>query len=278
MTTAALPEHALTAAADLRAIREQWGDLLDAIEQRPADPWPPRECTGFLDQLSATQAAEDEPAIGRIPLTLRQHPAPANLDALDAAVEAERVVFGMCDTIAAQCQRPVHRRTVALRSTPVRVVELEDQADRDDPNRWTPAARLPGTPLANRGSRRYGLHWAAVWLEARALGEPSGDLFSPLDVAALASIAHVTRAARRRVEQALARAGRRTDLVDPCPWCGGQLLARTVPGGEPLVVFVVCETGEPCTAPVALDRGRRTWRGADLTALWIALHAARSDG
>lgn len=247
MTTAALSEYALTAAADLRAIREQWGDLLDAIEQRPADQWPPVD---NIREVLATPAFDDEPAVGRMPLVLRQHPAPANLDALDAAVETERAVFGMCDFVAGMCQ-------------------FNSRNDEDNPRRWTPMHSVYGRFFP--GSRRHGLHWACVWLEGRALGEDAPE-FLPLPTAAAEEIARLTREGRRRVERALARAGRRTDLVDPCPWCRGLLLARTVPGGEP---SVTCQTGEPCTAPVALDRGRRVWRGADLAALWTALYAAR---
>ncbi|MEU2120019.1 hypothetical protein ABZ567_31280 [Streptomyces sp. NPDC016459] len=263
MTTAALPEYALTAAADLRAIREQWGDLLDAIEQRPADQWPPVD--NIREHLAAV---DDEPFIGRVPLTLRQHPAPANLDALDAAIETERAIFAACDDTAARHQRPVRFIATERRG---RDRYQPDPTDSDDPNRWTPATHH-GARVFRPGSRRYGLHWAAVWLEARALGEQAGDLFSPLDDDTHAALAYTTRTARRHIEQALARAGRRTDLLDPCPWCRGLLLARTVPGGEP---SVTCNTGEPCTAPVALDKGRRVWRGADLAALWVALDAAR---
>ncbi|MGW8762352.1 hypothetical protein ACWGN5_07615 [Streptomyces sp. NPDC055815] len=264
MTTVALPEHALTAAADLRAIREQWGDLLDAIEQRPADQWPPVD--NIREHLAAP-VTEDEPPVGRLPLVLRQHPAPANLDALDAAIETERAIFAACDDIAARYQRSVRFIDTGRRG---RYRYQPDPAENDDPNRWTPVTTR-GAVLAP-GSRRYGLHWAAVWLEARVLGEQSGDLFSSIGGDTLVGLANVTRTARRRIEQALARAGRRTDLLDPCPWCRGPLFARTAPGGEP---SVSCQTGEPCAAPVALDRGRRTWRGADLAALWTALEAAR---
>ncbi|MFC8584207.1 hypothetical protein ACFUGD_06580 [Streptomyces sp. NPDC057217] len=270
ITPTALPEYALTAAADLRAVREQWGDLLDAIEHRPAAQWPPVD--NIREVLA--QADEDEPSVGRIPLTLRQHPAPANLDALDAAVETERAIFTACDDVAARHQRPVRRWLVGRAAADERYGRWAlDPADADDPNRWTPATEHGGT-VFRPGSRRYGLHWAAVWLEARALGEQADTLFTPLGDDLLADLARIARDARRRVEQALARAGRRTDLIDPCPWCRGPLLARTVPGGEPLVA---CETGEPCTAPVALDRGRRMWRGADLAALWAALDERRRD-
>ncbi|MFF5790234.1 hypothetical protein ACFY8P_35340 [Streptomyces sp. NPDC012693] len=267
MTTPTLPDTALTAAADLRAIREQWGDLLDAIEQRPADQWPPVD--NIREHLT-TPADDDEPSVGRLPLVLRQHPAPANLDALDAAIETERAVFAACDDVAARYQRSVRFIDSGRRG---RYRYEPDPADSDDPNRWTPATHH-GARVFRPGSRAQGLHWASVWLEGRALGEQVGDLFAPVGDDVLADLATTTRTARRRVEQALARAGRRTDLVDPCPWCRGLLLARTVPGGEP---SVTCQTGEPCTSPVALAGGRRVWRGADLAALWTALAEARQS-
>ncbi|APD18525.1 hypothetical protein HOR43_gp32 [Streptomyces phage Ididsumtinwong] len=272
MTPTTLPEHALTTAADLRAVREQWGDLLVAIEQRPADTWPPRETRGFLDQLGDAHQ-DDEQHLGRTPLTLRQHPAPANLTALDAALAVEAALFATCDALAARYQQPPRRRTVPLRSWPPRSIEREDQGDRADPRRWTPPTLDPAGRTIAAGSRAHGLHWAAVWLEGRALGEDQGDgLFSPLGDDVLADLATVARRARRRVEAALGRDGRTTALPDPCPWCRGELLARTVPGGEP---SATCQTGEQCPAPAALDRGRRTWRGADLAALWTALDGRR---
>ncbi|NML50558.1 hypothetical protein HHL19_12895 [Streptomyces sp. R302] len=262
-TPTALPEHALTTAADLRAVREQWGDLLVAVEQRPADTWPPRETRGFLDQLGDADQ-DDEQHLGRTPLTLRQHPAPANLDALDAALAVEAAFFTACDAIAVRYQRPVRAH--------LRVVVDED--DRADPRRWTPATIGPSGRTLAAGSRAHGLHWAAVWLEGRALGEDQGDgMFYPLGDDVLADLATVARRARRRVESALGRDGRTTVLPDPCPWCRGELLARTVPGGEP---SATCQTGEQCPAPATLDRGRRMWRGADLAALWAALDGRRA--
>ncbi|NUQ88156.1 MAG: hypothetical protein HOQ43_06800, partial [Glycomyces artemisiae] len=58
-------------AADLTAIREQWGDLLAAIERPPAAEWPPRETRGFLDQGAADDADQEptEPRLGRLSLT-----------------------------------------------------------------------------------------------------------------------------------------------------------------------------------------------------------------
>ncbi|MGD6762062.1 hypothetical protein ACOKM5_24315 [Streptomyces sp. BH097] len=258
---------------DLRAVREQWGDLLAAIERPPAAEWPPRECAGFLDQLAAAITREDDDQlapgrVGRMPLVLREHPAPLNLDALDAALEVERELFDLADQIAEQVQRPVRRTPAALRSIPRRTVMREDQADAANPARWHyQAATSPG-------SRAYGLHWAAVWVEGRVCGEDvDGDLFKVMPLRLLDHAAAVAARSRRAVERALERDGRTTRLDDPCPWCAGQLIGRTHPGGEPVVT---CSTGEGCEAPAILDRGRRTWRGADLAGLFGALDAARN--
>ncbi|MER0481604.1 hypothetical protein ABR737_25255 [Streptomyces sp. Edi2] len=253
--------------ADLAAVREQWGDLLAAIGQRPAAEWPPRERRGFLDQLAADDHTEDdeqvtEPIVGRLPLTIREHPAPLNLDALDAALAVERDLFSLADRVAEQVQRPIRTaRDARGRFT-------TDQADAADPARWHYQA--PTAP----GSRAYGLHWAAVWIAGRALGEDDGDdLFAPVPARLLDEVAATAREARRTIERALGRDGRTTDLAKPCPWCDGHLTAHTHPGGEPVVA---CSTGEACGAPVLLDeRRRRAWRGADLVGLWVALSARR---
>ena len=261
-------------ADDLAAVREQWGDLLAAIARPPAQEWPPREYRTVDVQAAARAVDDDAPAVGRLPLTLREHPAPLNLDALDAAVSVERALFTACDALAARVQRPVRRVPVALRSWPPRTEMREDRADRDDPARWhLPTVRDigPGN-AASAGSRAHGLHWAAVWLEGRALDERHGDLFAPTPPTVLDALANVAAHARRTVERALNRDGRTVALDDPCPWCRGQLTGRTMPGNEP---SVSCSTGEGCEAPVPLDRGRRTWQGADLVGLYVAMQAAR---
>ncbi|OAR22381.1 hypothetical protein A8W25_22265 [Streptomyces sp. ERV7] len=252
---------------DLAAVREQWGDLLTAIGQRPLPTWPPRERRGYLDQLAADDRTEDdeqtvEPVVGRLPLTIREHPAPLNLDALDAAVEVERALFGLADRVAEQVQRSV--RTVR----DGRGRHLTDPDDAADPARWQYQA--PTSP----GSRAYGLHWAAVWIAGRVLDEDDvGGLFTSMPARLLDEVAATARTARRTVERALGRDGRTTDLAEPCPWCGGQLAGHTRPGGEP---GVTCSTGPDCTAPVETDRrGRRTWKAAELVDLWVALDAAR---
>ncbi|MFE6683948.1 hypothetical protein [Streptomyces sp. NPDC057729] len=272
MTTHTAPDATATVAAyDLRAVREQWGDLLAAIGRPPRAEWPPRDSRA----LGAVAEETDEPAVGRLPLVLREHPAPLNLTALDAAVSIEQALFESCDAIATAVQRPVRRHLVG-RPTPeaTYVRWAEDQADRDDPARWhlpTHSASVTAR-AASPGSRAYGLHWAACWLEGRALGEQSGDLFTPLSPPVIDDLAAVARRARTRVETALGRDGRPTVLDWPCPYCAGQLTAHTR-SGDPMAATVVCSTGEACPAPVLLDRGRRVWVGADLVGLYVALES-----
>ncbi|MEV0553157.1 hypothetical protein AB0I27_06815 [Streptomyces sp. NPDC050597] len=279
MTTATAPTIGRRAAVDLAAVREQWGDLLAAIGRRPAAEWPPRECAGFLDQLAADDRAEDdatpvEAVVGRLPLTIREHPAPLNLDALDAALAVERDLFDLADAVAEQVQRPIGRRveqSIGSQYTPpTRVRLVEDRADRDDPGRWHPVSNRDIGPAnaTSAGSRGYGLHWAAVWLEGRALDEPYSDLFRPVPHSLLDHMASTAAHARRAVERALQRDGRTTTLPKPCPWCGGELTGCTRAGGEP---YVTCARGEACGAPVSLDRGRRIWRGTELVGLWTAM-------
>ncbi|MGW2130439.1 hypothetical protein [Streptomyces coelicoflavus] len=262
-----------TTAEDLRAIREQWGDLLHAIGQRPRGVWPP------LDSRALGVAEDPEPTIGRLPLTLREHPAPVNLDALDAAMSTERALFELADRIAEQAQRPVRRHRVALRSWPPSTELRDDQADRDDPARWhLPTHNASVTArAASPGSRAYGLHWAAVWIEGRILGEQSGDLFRPVPLPTLDEAAATIRRARHHIDDALRRAGETTPLDDPCPWCRGQLTARTR-AGDPEAAVIVCATGEGCGAPVILDHGRRVWQRETLAGLYTAMEAARARG
>lgn len=265
------------AADDLLAIREQWGDLLAAIARRPAADWPPRDSRAYIDGHLADQADEEEhqadgePTVGRLPLVLREHPAPVNLDALDAALDVERALFDLADQLAAQAQRPVRTG----RDAHGRFVR--DEQDAADPARWTCTYHRDAGPAdaVAPGSRAHGLHWAAVWVEGRLLGEDVDEgLFAGIPARVIDEAAAVVSRARRTVERALGRDGRTTDLPEPCPWCGGALAARTRSGGEPLVM---CGTGEGCEAPAPLDRGHRVWRGADLVPLWVALHDARHE-
>ncbi|MFC7266350.1 hypothetical protein [Streptomyces lutosisoli] len=39
----------------------------------------------------------------------------------------------------------------------------------------------------------------------------------------------------------------------------------------------MCGRGEEYPAPAILDRRRRTWRGADLVGLWVAMDARRRE-
>ncbi|MET7616977.1 hypothetical protein [Streptomyces sp. NPDC005408] len=255
MTTAAIARRETADA--LRTVRELWGELLLAIETPPADVWPPR-------QLAHTMRAGDDELLveERAPLVLREHPAPLNLDALDAGLAIERQVFALADTLAAAVQ----------------------YAGPGDPHRWefqNPGAADAG---AAAGSRAHGLHFACVWIEGRVLDEDTepeqqldGTLaappFAPLPPHLLHEARRTARTAEGRLLRTLGLDQRTTPVPDrPCPWCGGELTLRTDPDGPPTVT---CSTGEDCTAPVPLDnRGRRVWGWADLVALVGALAAA----
>ncbi|MGW4602724.1 hypothetical protein ACWENS_05540 [Streptomyces sp. NPDC004532] len=269
MNAPTVTRTAAQAAADLTVIREQWPELLAAIERVPAAEWPPRETRSFLDQRAAADRTPGA-AIGRTPLTLREHPAPVNLDALGAALAVERGLFDLADVAAATVQRPV-RTWIGLRGE-----LIPDTDDRNDPARWhLPTHRDigPGS-AASAGSRAHGVHWAVVWLEGRVWSEQQGDLFRPTPVGLLDHMATVARTARSAVERALQRDDRTTVIADPCPWCGGTLTGR-MPAGDVLVAAVTCSTGEGCGAPVPLVHGRRMWRGAELAGLHTAMDAAR---
>ncbi|MET7811767.1 hypothetical protein ABZT26_13015 [Streptomyces sp. NPDC005395] len=259
------------AAADLAAVREQWGDLLAAIAEPPrrAD-WMPYERRGFLDQLAADDRTPDAPAVGRLPLTIREHPAPLNLAALDAAKAVEEDVFEMCDAVAERVQLPArdpHGRWT-LGSNP------------SDPRLWhLPTYRDAGpTTIASTGSRLYGLHWAAVWLQGRALDDDPDDraLFARTPAPLVEQIAAVARAARRRVEGALGREARTITLDDACPFCKAGRIVVHNGGGDPRAAVATCSTGPSCPAPVTTERGRRAWRGPALVGLLAALESRRS--
>ncbi|ARF55988.1 MULTISPECIES: hypothetical protein [Actinomycetes] len=242
------------AVAALRTVRELWGDLLLAIETpRPDDVWPPRQ----LSHLLRPVADEVLDVVERAPLVLREHPAPLNLDALDAGLAVERQLFDLADTLAAAVQR----------------------APLDDPRRWT--FRSPTDP----GSRAHGLHWAAVWIEGRVLDEdttPEHYAGVPFDAAPFAPLPEyllheawtTARVCADRVLRAL-DLDHRSTLVPgrPCPWCAGQLTLHTGPDEPPTVT---CSTGPACSAPVLLNmRGRRVWGWRELPALVVALDAAQ---
>lgn len=221
----------------------------------PADVWPPR-------QLAHTLRAVDDEQLdveNRAPLVLREHPAPANLDALDVGLAIERQVFALADTLAAVVQHAGH----------------------GDPRRWD--YQHPGAADARgaAGSRAHGLHFACVWVEGRVLDEDTeteqqldGTLAAPPFTPLLPHLLHEARRTARIAEGQLLRAlgldQRTTPVPDrPCPWCGGELTLHTDPDEPP---SVTCSTGEDCTASLPLDnRGRRVWGWADLVALVGAL-------
>jgi hypothetical protein len=258
-----------TAARDLHTIRTQWGDLLAAIGQPPRTDWPPRQPSE--QHLTREDAGTDTgPQVGRLPLTLRQHPAPVNLTALDAALSIETELFALADRIAAAIQRPVKM----LVTTP------QDKADATDADRWHYAGLRHldrRSPVATAGSRALGLHWCAVWIEDRLAQTEPTDLHGVVRGVLREHAERVTAEAHATLARALGRDGRDTVLADPCPWCHGQLTARTT-SGDPMAAVVTCGTGPTCTAPTVYDgEARRVWRGHLLGQLYGALSAARSN-
>jgi hypothetical protein len=252
-----------TAVQQLREIREQWGDLLAAIGQRPAPVWPPVQPS--VQHLVRDDDADTGPQIGRLPLTLRQHPAPLNVDALDAAMAIEQALFDLADRIAAAVQRPGPDDYAGTRPT--------------DPDRWHYAGlrRLDRrAPVATAGSRALGLHWAARWIEDRLAATEPTDLHGVVRGVLRDHAERVTSEAHRLLPAALGRDGRTTVLADPCPWCHGTLTARTT-SGDPAAATITCDTGPTCTAPAPYDdRARRTWHGRDLVQLYGALTKQRA--
>ncbi|WP_232544239.1 hypothetical protein [Streptomyces buecherae] len=253
MTSAAIARRETVDA--LRTVRELWGELLLAIETPPAGVWPPRQLTHTL------RAGGDEPLVveDRAPLVLREHPAPLNMDALDAGLGIERQVFALADTLAAAVQRASH----------------------GDPRRW--GYQHPGAPDTRgaAGSRAHGLHFACVWVEGRVLDEDTepelgehGTLaaapFGALPEYLLHEARRTARNAEGRLLRALGLDERHTPLRGrPCPWCAGELTLHTGPEQAPTVT---CSTGSGCPAPVAEDRyGRRVWEWSDLFKLAAAL-------
>ncbi|MFE7634477.1 hypothetical protein ACFU7Z_10690 [Kitasatospora sp. NPDC057518] len=265
------------AVEQLRTVRAHWGALLVAIETAPAPAWPPAQLSTHL----ARQAADDELLVDdRVPLTLRQHPAPANLAALDAAVRVERLVFDAADTLAAAVQRPIERRPVSTPGRPV--VWALDEADAADPRRWHYAS--PTDP----GSRRHGLHWAAMFVEGRLLDEDTAPerragshtrgpaLFGLLPEHLAHESVRVAGQAEHLVLGVLGLDRSETPVEGrPCPWCSGGLILHTDPRTAP---SVTCATGRTCPAPADLDqRGRRTWVGVELVELLSALDRPASS-
>ncbi|MEU5302237.1 hypothetical protein ACH4YO_23790 [Streptomyces noursei] len=242
----------------LHTVRQSWARLLLAIEcLPPAAGWPPRETRGFLHTGSGDeQLVVDE----RAPLILREHPAPLNVDALDARLAIERMLYDLADTLAAAVQH----------------------TDADDPRRWH--FRSTTSP----GSRAHGPHWASVWIEGRVLDEdttPEQQLdgtraappFGPLPEYLLHEARRTARSVEGRLLRALGLEQRRARIPDRvCPWCGGELTLHKDPGDD--ASAVTCATGPGCIAPVPLDRlGRRVWTLGDLVDLHTALAAARQS-
>ncbi|KAB7834052.1 hypothetical protein [Streptomyces mobaraensis] len=245
--------------AALRVVREQWGELLLAVEAPPADVWPPR-------QLAHALRAVDEgrlDVVDRAPLVLREHPAPVNLDALDTGLAVEKMIFDLADTLAAAVQ---HSTPGAWR----------------DPRCWRFADPGAGDVRHAHGSRAHGLHFACVWVEGRVLDEDTaperqldGSLSVPLFAPLPEDLLHEARCAAKTAEGRLLRTlgldARRTPIPDrACPWCGGGLELRT---GADVAPSVTCSGGWACPAPVPVgDGGRvRVWEWRDLPELIAAL-------
>ncbi|MFF0744198.1 hypothetical protein ACFYVL_27750 [Streptomyces sp. NPDC004111] len=241
--------------AALRTIREQWGELLLAVATPPADVWPPRQLAHTLRGDEQQLVVED-----RAPLVLREHPAPLNVEALDAGIAIERAIFDAADTLAAAVQHG---------------------QDPQDPRRWTYAD--PGAVDIRRshGSRAHGLHYACVWVEGRVLDEdtePEQQLdgrlgappFAPLPPHLLHEVRRTARIAEARLLRTLGLDQRHTPVPVACPWCEGELTLHTGPDEGPRVT---CAGGQGCTAPVALDGRVRVWEWGDLPALLGVLGA-----
>ncbi|WP_425829335.1 hypothetical protein [Streptomyces fractus] len=239
-------------AGALRCIRTHWGTLRLTVESPPVDVWPPRHLAALLAPGRDTA----EPLLEKAPLTLREHPAPLNLDALDTKVAIEEALYELADVLAADVQR----------------------AEAGDPWRWNfPTATGPG-------SRAQGPHWAALYIERRVRdtdtepeqredGTWGPAPFGRLPEARLREAHRVAGACERRLLRTLGIDQRSTPIPDrPCPWCTGQLVLHQPDPDEPPTI--TCDTGPSCTAPVITDeRGRRTWRWRDLPALAEALEA-----
>jgi hypothetical protein len=264
-----------TAVQQLREIREQWGDLLHAITVPPPAVWPPVQPS--VQHLVRDDDAATGPQVGRLPLVLRQHPAPANLTALDAAVAIEQALFDLADVIAAAVQRPTRLRWTGIYTRTNGPLYAEEGADHGEPDRWhTATVRDIGRgQAASPGSRALGIHWCAVWLESRLLGDDGsarGDLFSPMPPVLIEEAAEVVAEAHRVLLAALGRDERAIPASEPCPWCHGTLTTRTT-SGDPDDMTITCDTGPSCTAPTPYDdRARRTWHGRDqIAALMTAI-------
>lgn len=244
----------------LRTIRGQWADLLLAIEEPPANHWPPRQLAHTMREVDDEQLVVED----RAPLVLREHPAPLNLAALDTGRAVERLLFDLADTLAAAVQR----------------------TESGDPRGWVFAD--PDAPDARRaaGSRGHGLHFACVWIEGRVLDEdttPERELdralapppFEVLPPHLLHEARRTVRIAEARLLRALGLDQRHTPIPAPCPWCGGELALHTAPEASP---SATCSNGTQCMAPVPLDeQGQRIWEWSDLVGLIAALAKSKNS-
>ncbi|MDH6134640.1 hypothetical protein P3T37_004044 [Kitasatospora sp. MAA4] len=272
------PARLHRAVAQLCTVRREWGALLVAVETPPAAAWPPAQLSTHLaQQLSA----DVEPLVAdRAPLTLREHPAPLNLAALDAAVRVETLLFDLADTLAAGVQRPIARQRISSPGRPA--VWADDLTDASDPRRWV--YRSPTDP----GSRRHGAHFAAMWVEGRLLDEDTTPereanytvrpaLFGLLPDHLRHEAIRTAGQCERLVLRVLELDARSTPIEGrPCPWCAGDLMLHTADGQAPRVT---CGSGPTCPAPLPLDEEqRRVWGATDLVSLVTALERAAACG
>lgn len=254
-----------TAVQQLAEIREQWGDLLTAIERPPVQQWPPVNNR----EWEKPAREPDTATVGRLPLILREHPAPVNLAAVDAALDIEHALFALADRLAAVVQRPVATIDAATHNDPFAVIP--DPIDADDTSRWHyPSPTSPG-------SRRNGLHWCAVWLGDRLAQQDDTDLHDAVSPVLHDHAADIIGQAHRAMARALGRDPRTITATHRCPWCHGELTTRAT-SDDADDMTVTCGTGPTCTAPAEYDdRARRTWHGRDqIAALTIAILHAQS--
>ena len=194
----------------------------------------------FLDQAAADDRIAAGPVVGRLPLVLREHPAPANLDALDAACQIERDLFDLADQVAAVvCNAPC----AAARPPPTGPAWFGGSST--PPTATTPRAGTTSPP--RRPAAAAGLRWASNWIEQRVTGEACGDLFARLGPAEAERVATVAARARRPLERALGRTG-----APPC-WTGR---ARGAPGITAARGPAVSRSSRAARA----RRARRPWR------------------
>ncbi|WP_050513007.1 hypothetical protein [Streptomyces sp. JS01] len=235
--------------AALRLVRRRWGVLLAAVEAPPtAADWPPRETTAFLDKVAEVPLLVED----REPYALRAHPAPLNLDAHDAVVAVENLLFDLADTCAAVTQE----------HTPL-----------DELHRWN--YRTQRGP----GSRAQGAHWAGVYVEGRVLGEQTDGpepLFAPLPGWALHEAHRVARQCADRVLRTLRHDERAASSRYPCPWCASPLTLYSASGD---VQRITCSGGPSCSAPAPLDLdGHRVWERSDMGPLLARFAVAMESG